>query len=181
MTVSRASTPCSSRLTRAEAVAQVRAQLVEGVELARQLGEVVVEGGELALADGLDGDGDVGVVGIRAVRRARCSNVALSPALEADDDLVEAVEQVAAADLVRQAGRRRVLDGLAVAVAARSMVRKSPVLRGALDRGERREPRAQRLDLLVDVGVGDLGVGDLDLETLVVGQRRSRDGRRPRR
>ena len=47
---------------------------------------------------------------------------------------------------------------------------KSPVCGGALDAGERGEARAQRVELLVDVGVGDLGVGDRDLEAVVVGQ-----------
>ena len=44
----------------------------------------------------------------------------------------------------------------------------------ALDVGERAEALAQGLDLLLDVGVGDLDVVDLRLEAVVVGQRRSR-------
>ena len=45
-----------------EAGAQVVAQLVERVELARRLGELVVELGQLTLLDGVDGDGHLGVL-----------------------------------------------------------------------------------------------------------------------
>ena len=50
-------------------LAQVVAQLLEGVELAGQLGEVVVQVGQLALLDRLDRDGDLGLLARRGRRR----------------------------------------------------------------------------------------------------------------
>ena len=58
-TLSRAWTPCSSFLYSPSLLRESRLELVEGVELARQLGEVVVGLGQLALLDGRDGDGDL--------------------------------------------------------------------------------------------------------------------------
>ena len=52
---------------------------------------------------------------------------------------------------------------------------------GALDLGERGEALAQRLELLVDVVVGDGGVLDRDRDRRDVGERRARGGRRARR
>ena len=50
-------------------LAQVRRQLLERVELAGQLREVVVGVGELALLDGRGGDGDLGgLAGVVATR-----------------------------------------------------------------------------------------------------------------
>ena len=51
------------------------------------------------------------------------------------------------------------------------MTTKSPSAAGALDVDEGGEPLAQRLDLLLDVVVGDLDVVDLRLEAVVVGHR----------
>ena len=56
-------------------------------------------------------------------------------------------------------------------VALRSMTTKSPSAAGALDVVEGGEPLTQRLDLLLDVVVGELDVLDLGLEAVVGGQR----------
>ena len=61
---SRAWMPCSKLLACSACLREVGAQLVEGVELGGQLGEVVVQLGQLALLDGLDRHGDVGVLAL---------------------------------------------------------------------------------------------------------------------
>ena len=83
---------------------------LQGVELARELREVVVELGQLLDLDGLHGDRDVGLLalglaaGQLALERRRIARG------QAGERLVQAVEHRPAADLVRLAGRLRVLD-----------------------------------------------------------------------
>jgi hypothetical protein len=55
-------------------------------------------------------------------------------------------------------------------VACRSSVTKSPSAAGALDRLEGAEALAQRVDLLVDVGIGHLDGVDVHGQRLVGGQ-----------
>ena len=58
-------------LTRFDLIGQVVFELVDGVELAGQLGELVVGLGQLALLDRADGHGDLGVLaGVRPRRPA---------------------------------------------------------------------------------------------------------------
>ena len=91
------------------------------------------------------------------------------PLLEADERVVEALDQLAGADLVGQALGRGV--GHLLAVDGRGQVDgdEVAVLRGALDAGEGAEAGAQVLQLGVDVLVGDLDGVDLDLERLEIG------------
>ena len=74
---------------------------------------------------------------------------------QAAQGLVDALEHVAGADLVGVAADLAALDGLAVAGGLEVDGDDVAVLRGALDVLERGEALTQRLDLLVDVLVGD--------------------------
>ena len=89
---------------------------------------------------------------------------------QADQRLVETVDHAAAADLVGHAGHLGALDDLAVLGRLEVDDHEVAVGGGALDVDEGAEALTQRLDLLVDVGVGDLDVLDLGLEAVVVGQ-----------
>ena len=73
----------------------------------------------------------------------------------ADQRLVEAVEHAAAADLVGHAADLGALDGLAVLGGDEVDGDEVAVGGGPLDVGEAAEALAQRLDLLLDVVVGD--------------------------
>ena len=89
----------------------------------------------------------------------------------ADQRLVEAVDHAAAADLVAHAGQLGALDDLAVLGGLEVDDHEVAVGGGPLDVAQGGEPLAQRLDLLLDVGVGDLDVVDLGLEAVVGRQR----------
>ena len=78
-----------------------------------------------------------------------------SPADMPSQRLVEAVEHAAAADLVGHAGHLGALDDLAVLGGLEVDDHEVAVGGRALDVGEGGEPLAQRLDLLLDVGVGE--------------------------
>lgn len=87
-------------------------EFVDGVEFACQLGEVVVGLGQLALLDRLDGDGHLGVLaGVLTGGQLGGEGFGLA-LLEADDRVVEALDELTGADLVRQAfggGLRQIL------------------------------------------------------------------------
>ena len=148
--------------------AQVVAQLVEGVELAGQLREVVVRGRQFPLLDGLDGDGDLGLgAGALATGERRGEGRRLA-GLQAGDGLVHALEHLAGADLVGDAA-----DAVDLLVVDRGVdVERDEVarLRGAVDADERAEPLAEVVEALVDVGVRHLDLIDGDLDALEVGE-----------
>ena len=97
-----------------ELLAGVFLQLVQRVELARELREVVVELGQLLDLDGLHGHRDVGFLALgRAAGQLALERRGVARG-QAGERLVQAVEHRAAADLVRLAGRLGVLDELAV-------------------------------------------------------------------
>ena len=135
--------------------------------------------GKLALLDGLDDDLDLGgFAGVLAADEGGVEDGVLVGA-EAGDGLVQAFEHGAGADLVGQAGSGVNLgavdgggdvDGEEVAVGGR-----------AVHGLQRAEAAAQFVQGLVDVGVGGLGGGNLNLDAGVVRAVRSRGGRRPRR
>ena len=76
--------------------------------------------------------------------------------IEADQRLVEAVDQLTGADLVREAGGCRLLDRLAVDGRGQVDGHEVAVLHGALDASEGAEALPQREELLGDVFVVDL-------------------------
>ena len=140
-----------------EAGAQVVLELVERVELAGELGELVVGLGELALLDLRDGDRDLGLLaGVLTGHERRRELLRLAGA-HALERLVEALDELAGADLVGHARGLRLLDGLAVDGGGEVDDDEVAALRGPLDAGERAETRLQARQLLVDVVVGDLG------------------------
>ena len=147
---------------------EVGLELLQGVELARQLGELVVELGELALLDRLDGDGALGgCAGVVAARERGLERLGLARG-HPDERLVHAFEHVAGADLVGHPG-----DGVdLLAVDLGRQVDRHEVARGggALDALEGAETLAQRGEALFDVGVADLDRVDLDGQGGVVRQ-----------
>ena len=150
--------------------AQVGLELVDRVERRRQLGELVVELGQLTDLDRLDLDGALGVLALVLTPGERRGERRLLAGLEARQRLVETVEHRARADLVGDTG-----DGVDLVAVdrGRQVDRDEVALLGlALDRLERAETLAQLGDALVDVGVGDLDRLDLDLERV---ERRERD------
>ena len=141
---------------------QVLAQLVDGVELGGHLRELVVGVGQLADLDGLDGDGDLGVLALMLAGDelgAELLGLALG---QADDGVVEAVDEVTGADLVGQALGGGLLQLLAVDGGRQVDGDEVAVLDGALDAGEGAEAGEE----VVELGLHGLVVGlegiDLD-------------------
>ena len=113
-TASRAAAACSRRLPRPSRSRTSAVQLVDGVELRGQLGELVVELGQLLLLDLGDRDRDLDVLADQVAADQLGGEGLLVAGAHAGERLVEAVEHAAAADLVGHAGHLGALDGLAV-------------------------------------------------------------------
>ena len=145
-----------------EGGAQVGTHLVDGVELADELGEVVVNGRELLFADLGDGDLDVGLLAAQRATDESGVEVGGLAGLQTGDRLVESLEHALRAHLVSDAGSGGVLQGLTVA--GPSQVDGNEVILGgsALDFSVGGETLAQGLDALVDVLVRHLDGGHLD-------------------
>ena len=93
----------AERLVAGDLLREARRELVERVELARDLREVVVGLGKLALLDGGDGDGDLGGLAlVVAAEELRLEGGRLAGG-ERVEGLVDALEQLARAELVRDA------------------------------------------------------------------------------
>ena len=148
-------------LAAAEPLAHVVGQLVDGVELRGQLGELVVELGELLLLHLGDGDRDLDVLADQVAAHELGGEDLLVAGGHADQRLVETVEHAAATDLVGHAGDLGALDDLAVLGGLEVDHHEVAVGGRALDVDQGGEALAQRLDLLLDVGVADLDVLDL--------------------
>ena len=156
-------------LAPAEALAHVGGQLLGGVELRGHLGELVVELGQLLLLDLVDGHRHLDVLADQVAADELGGEGLLVAGRHAGQRLVEPVEHAALADLVGHAADLGALDGLAVLGGLEVEHDEVAVGGRALDVVEGGEPLTQRLDLLLDVGVGDLDVLDLGLEAVVVG------------
>ena len=154
----------------ADLIGQAGPQLVDGVEFACQLGEFVIGLGQLTFLDRDDGDGDFGLLaGVRTGGHLGGEDLGLA-GRQADDRIVETVDKLAGADLVRQALRRRLGDIFAVDV-GRQVDRDEVAGRGGpIDSGQGAEPGAQRLQFGVDILVADLDRVDGDLQRAQVGQ-----------
>ena len=134
-----------------EALAAVRLELVERVELAGQLREVVVQLGEFARRDGGDLDGDLGLLALGGAALELGGEGGLAAGLQAGDGLVDAVEQLAGADRVRDAAGDAVLQDLAVDLGLEVDRHDVALGGGALDRVGGGEALTQLLDRLLDV------------------------------
>ena len=154
-------------LAATEALAHVVGQLIDGVELGGHLRELVVEVGELLLLDLADGDQHLDVLADQVATDELGGEGLLVAGGHAGQRLVEAVEHAAATDAVGHAGDLGALDGLAVAGGGEVHDDEVAVGGRALDVDQGGEPLAQRLELLLDVGVAELDVLDLGLETVV--------------
>ena len=95
-----------------------------------------------------------------------------SPALGAGELLLEALDQLAAAELEQVVGGLAALERLAVEQALEVDQQHVALGGGALDRLQPGEALADPLDLAVDDLVGRLGLGPADLEALVVAELR---------
>ena len=157
-------------LDAAHLLGQVVAQLGEGVELAGQLGELVVGRGQFAFLDRPHRHGDIGLVpGVLAGDQGGGEGRRLALG-QADERVVKALDQLTGSDLVRQAlglglgdvlavGGRREIDRDEIAGLGRPV----HTLEGA-------EAGPQRLQFGVDVGVGDLDGVDGDRQFAQIGQ-----------
>ena len=135
---------------------QVGTHLVDSVELTDQLGEVVVNGRELLLADFSNGDFNVGI--LAAQRAANEGGVELCglTRLETGNSLIKAFQHALGTDLVGDTGRGGVFESLAVA--GSSKVNSNEIVLGgsAIDLRIGSETLTQGLDALVNVLVGHL-------------------------
>ena len=149
---------------------EVGLQLLDGVEFACQLREFVIRLGQLALLDRLDGDRHLRFpAGVLTGDELGGERLRLTLG-QADDRLVEAVDQLAGADLVRQTVGRGFREILAVDGGRQVDGDEVALLSRALHTLEGAEAGAQRLQLGVDVGVVDLDGVDGDLQLTEVGQ-----------
>src|SRR6478609_6395548 len=148
----------------AEPLPHVLGQLLDGVELGGQLGELVVELGELLLLDLADGDRDVDALADQVTTHELGGEDLLVAGGQADQRLVETVDHAAATDAVGHAGHLGALDDLAVL--GRLEVHDHEVTVGgrALDVDQGREALTQRLDLLVDGLLEDDATADLAVD-----------------
>ncbi len=150
-------------------------QLLEGVELRGELGEVVVELGELADLDRADGHGAVGVGALLVATGERGHEVLGLARGHAEQCLVHALEHRRGADLVGHAGHR--VDLLATDLGPQVDRDEVAVLDRPVDADEGAEALAQRGEPLLDVllarldrvdGDGDaVRLGELDVGTNV--------------
>ena len=158
----------AERLVAGDLLLEARGELVERVELAGDLREVVVGLGELALLDGGDGDGDLGGLAlVVAAEQLRLERGGLARG-ERVERLVDALEQLAGAELVGDAARG--VDLGAVDHGDEVEGHEVAGLGRAVDRDERAEAAAEALELLGDLVVADLDRVDRQLEARVVGQ-----------
>ena len=152
---SRAWAPCPNTLDRAICSRMSRLQLVDGVELAGDLGEVVVGVGKLALLDGEHLDGDLGRLAlVVAAEQLRFERRRLAGA-ERVERLVDALDELAGADLVGDR-RWRVSTSPSSMVATRSSWTKSPVFAGRSTVIRVPKRLQQALQLVVDVVIRHL-------------------------
>ena len=147
-TASRAAAACSRRRAAAEPLAHVLGQLGDGVELRGQLGELVVELGQLLLLHLGDGDRDVDVLADQVAADELGGEDLLVAGGHADQRLVETVDHAAAADAVGHAGDLGAVDDLAVLGGLEVHDHEVAVGGRALDVDQGGEPLTQRLDLL---------------------------------
>ena len=161
--------PLLDALDLRDLLAQVVAQLVEGVELAGELGEVVVGRRQLALLDRLHGHGDLGLLAGAVAAGERRGEGRRLAGLQAGERLVHALEHLAGADLVGDAADA--VDLLAVDRGADVERDEVAVLRGALDaRRGCRSARGGSSSRSSTSASRDLDVVDRDRDAVELGE-----------
>lgn len=133
-----------------DALTEVSLQFFQGVELAGELSELVVLSRKLALLDRLHGHGDNSFLACVLAGDQRRREVLGLPRLEADDGFVEALDELARTDLVRQSARGCLGNVLAVDGGRQIDGDEVAVLDCAVDAGEGAETLTQRKQLLFD-------------------------------
>src|SRR6266540_1130742 len=152
-----------------EALAQVGLELVERVELARLLGEVVVQGRQDLGLGLLDQHREGDLLAGELPRRLRqgvveAQDVALARAVEL---LVELWHHRSGADLVEEIGPRQLCDLLGVARRSQVDLRVVALGDGTADHLELGEALAELVQLRVDVLIGHVELWPLDLDAAV--------------
>ena len=158
----------------ADALGDVGAQLLEGVELGSLGGELVIQLGEDLFAHLFDVDREDGALAGQLLRlvilREGDLDLALLTAADAAQLLLEALDQLAAAELEQVVGRLAALERLAVEQALEVDQQHVAVGGGPLDRLELGESGADPLDLALDDLIGGLRLGPSHLQALVLAQ-----------
>ena len=151
-------------------LAELGAQFVDGVEFAGELSELVIGGVQFTFLHRLDGDSDFGVAAdVFTGRKLGGEHLRLVDR-QPDQGLVEADDQAAGADLVRQSLGSCVGDVLAVNGRRQVDRDEVAVLDRAIHAYQGAEPGAQRLQLGLDVVIADLDGIDGDLQRAQIGQ-----------
>ncbi len=150
----------------AELLAQVGTQLADGVELAGDLGEVVVGGRQLALLDADHGHGDLGGLAlVVATEQRRLEGGGLAGG-EGVEGIVDAVDQLAGAELVGDV--RCGVDLFAADGRDQVEVDEVAGLGGAVDGDEGAEPGTQVLQLVLHLIRSHRHRVDLELQRVVL-------------
>src|SRR6185312_13777710 len=148
----------------AELLAQICLQLVDGVELARDLGEVIVGGGQLALLDRGELDRDLRLLALVVAAEQRGLEGRGLAGGERVERLVDSLEEFAGADLVGDGvrgvdlGARDLGDEVELGEVAR--------LRRAVHGDQGAEAAEQVLQLGLDLIIRDLDGVNGELETV---------------
>ena len=166
-----------------EPLGDVGTQLLDGLELRRLGGEVVVEIGQDLFPHLLDLDLEDGLLagqllGAVVLGEADLDLAALAGA-RPGELLLEALDQLAAAEVEQVVARRAALEGLAVEGPLEVDQQRVALGGGPLDRLQPGEALADPLDLALDDLIRRLGLGAAHLEALVLAELAS-GGRRSR-
>ena len=157
-----------------ELVLDVGAQLVDGVELARLGGEVVVQLGQLLALHVLHVDVERGLPALELLGLVLVGELHLDHArvarARAHELLLEALDQPPAAELEHVVAGLAALELLAVDLAHEVDHDVVPLLGRAFDAVQPRERLPQPVELGLDRLLGHLGLAAADLEVLVAPQ-----------
>ncbi len=149
-----------------ELLAQIAAELADGVELAGDLGEVVIGGRQLAVLDGEQGDRDLRLLALVVAAEQGGLEVGGLPRGQRVECLVDALDQLARAELVGDVAR--VVDLFAADRGGEVELHEVAGASRAVDGHQGAEAGAQVLELVLDVIHADDDRLDLELQAVVV-------------
>src|SRR5699024_9945323 len=150
------------------ALAHVVAQVFDRVELAGQLGELVVQFGQLLDLHAVHGDGDVGLLTLVLATHQGGAEGRLTACFHTAQGVVEPLEHGVGTHLVGVTADGNVLELFTVDRCGQVDGQVVTVLDGAVHTHQRGKALTQGTDLFVDLLVGDLGAVDGHLDALVV-------------